>query len=108
MTATTLGQEKVVTNFPRSEQSPDEVDNYGEQYAEQDHGGNRKIKPEIFFLHPDIARKATDPMKFIVKKIDDNAYHDNAGADDYDPFSGICVHISFLIKQQDAFNNFKY
>ena len=75
-----------------SEKSFDQLDNKGQQQAENNHGSDWKIEPEIFFLYTYIARQAANPVEFIVKKINDHAGNYDKNANDNDPFSGIAVH----------------
>jgi pimeloyl-ACP methyl ester carboxylesterase len=42
-------------------------DNKCNQQAEQNHGGDGKIKPEIIFFNADITRQAAQPVQFVVK-----------------------------------------
>ena len=67
-------------------------DNNCQQYAEQYHCRDRKIKIEIFFFNSDISRKPADPAKVVVKEVNydthyhqDNTYNDN-------PFAGFACH----------------
>ena len=75
-----------------SQKSFDHLHNKGQQQAENNHGSDWKIEPEIFFLYTYIARQAANPVEFIVKKINDHAGKHDKNANDNDPFSGIAVH----------------
>ena len=68
------------------------VDNNGEQHAYNDHGNHRKIKPGFSFFYPYISGQAAQPIKFIMKEINDDThqYNDNAGEDN--PFACRSVH----------------
>jgi hypothetical protein len=60
--------------------------------AENDHGCNRKIKTEIFLFNPYIPGQAADPVKFIVKKIDQYPHHYDHQPNNNDVFAGIAAH----------------
>jgi len=57
--------------------------------ANQDHSGNRKVKAEILFFYPDITRQMTDPMQFIMKEIDHQAYDHHSAANDHQIPAGV-------------------
>lgn len=51
---------------------PDANDDKYEQ-IKQNERSKRKIKPEIFFFHTNIAGQMADPVQFIAEKINDDA-----------------------------------
>jgi hypothetical protein len=66
----------------------------GNKKTEKNHSGKRKIEFEIFSFNADIPRKASYPIKFIMKEIDDNTTNDDDYACEYDVFAGIRVHMT--------------
>ena len=52
------------------EESSDDVYDQGDNNTEKKHGHNREIKPWSAFFDPDIPRKSSNPVKFIMKEID--------------------------------------
>jgi hypothetical protein len=54
----------------RSQELSNYPDNDREENTKDDHGSDRKIKPEVLFLYPYVARQTADPMHFVVKEID--------------------------------------
>ena len=47
----------------------DYIDNYGQYHTDQNHGGYRKVKPEIFLFHPDVSRKLSKPAQMMAQKM---------------------------------------
>jgi hypothetical protein len=72
------------------------MDNERKQYTEEDHGRDRKIKSEFFFLHPDIAGQPSDPVHLVVKEIDQQSHHNNDHSKTNDIFSCILIHFCNL------------
>jgi len=72
----------------------DNPDHYRDQNTQQEHGGERKIKPEIFFFNSYIPRQAADPMQFIVKKINEDTDEHYARTNGNDIFSRFAVHLN--------------
>ena len=68
------------------------MQNDRQQQAQQNHGSNGKIKPEVFALNANVAGQPAEPVYFIVKEINTNTCHQNKGANEYEPFAGIAVH----------------
>ena len=77
--------------------SSDDLDDYGDHQAENDHRSDREIKSEILFFYPDVARQSSDPVKFIMKEINQNAQHYDHYACDDDIFSRVTVHCTKII-----------
>jgi len=75
-----------------SDKSPDYLDKQCQEQAENNHGSDWKIEPEVFFLYPYITRQAANPMQFIMKEIDDYTGKQDEKANNNDPFSCIAVH----------------
>jgi len=90
-----------------SKKTSDQLDNKGQQQAENYHCSDRKIKPEIFFLHPDITGQTANPVQFIMKEIDDHTCDNDENTNDNNPFSCIAVHnakigwINEAVKQEN-------
>jgi hypothetical protein len=70
--------------------------NQSKQQAKYDHSSKGKIKFEVFFFNTNIAGQAPDPVKLIMKKINDHTCRYNEQADNDDPFSYITVHAAKL------------
>jgi len=77
---------------PELLKSPDDGEYHRQNDAEEDHGRNGEVKPEIFFFNTDIARQPPDPVKLVVEKIDNNAYYYEGNANNYDIFSRLRIH----------------
>jgi len=76
----------------RSENLFYDLNDEGEHQTKNDHCRNGKIKLEIFSFDPDIARQSPDPVKLVVKKINNHAADDNKNSNCNDPFAGFAVH----------------
>jgi hypothetical protein len=68
-----------------------------QQQTKNDHGSDRKIKFEIFPFEADISGQATNPVQFVMKKINDDANNDHKQSDSDDPFTGFTVHVTKLL-----------
>ena len=75
-----------------SKKTSDQLDDKGQQEAENNHRSDRKIESEIFFLHPDITGQTANPVQFIMKEIYDYTCDNDENTNDNDPFSCIAVH----------------
>ena len=58
----------------------------------KDHGGDGEIKTEVFPLHPDVARQAADPVKFVVKKINKYTQNNDGYTGNDDVFTCLLIH----------------
>ena len=90
----------------KSKKLSHDPDKQRDEKAEQNHGSNGKIKPEILFLNPDIAGQAANPVQFIMKKINHypDDYHQQAKTDNV--FSCVCIHETNL-NPQNTLSAFK-
>ena len=61
---------------------------HGDQQAEQNHGGDWKIKPVVLFFNTNITGQSPDPLKFIPKKIPDHSPGKEYDAHYHDDLSG--------------------
>jgi hypothetical protein len=59
----------------------DKVYNHCQQYAEKNHGGKGKIKPEVFPLNAYVTRQPSYPMQLVAKKVNNGAKQDNDSAE---------------------------
>lgn len=75
-----------------SKESSDYPDNDRQEDADYDHRGYGKIKSEIFFLYPYVARQPSDPMKFVMKEIDQSPDNDHCESNQDNIFSCVLVH----------------
>ncbi len=75
---------------------PDEPKNCRYQQAEQNHGSDGKIKPEVFFFNADIAGQAADPVQLVMKKINEQPDNCHPDADEDDVFSCFSIHAAKL------------
>jgi hypothetical protein len=57
-----------------SKNSFDDLNDNSEAQTKNDHGGNRKIEPEIFLFDPYISWQVAYPSQLIVKEINDGSY----------------------------------
>jgi hypothetical protein len=48
-----------------------DLNNNRNNHADNNHGGDWKIKAKVLFFNSDIAGQAAYPMKFIMKKVND-------------------------------------
>jgi hypothetical protein len=69
----------------------DNLNNEGEQDAYDYHGGNGKVKLEVFPFHPYVARQPAQPAKFVVKEINDNPDYHDYNARYY--YISACLHV---------------
>src|SRR5688572_10372675 len=67
--------------------------NHTHYYTQEDHRRQRKVKPEIFPFHPDISGQPADPVKPVMKKINDNPDCNNGNSCKNNIFSSFRVHI---------------
>lgn len=97
MLITGLSQEK--GQFLIKLQKPaDQVDDNGQQKAQQDHRGEGKIKAEVVALDPDIAGQAAEPGKFIAQEENNKPRHKQDQPAHYQQFAqrGVEVHDLFF------------
>ncbi len=66
--------------------------NHTNQHAKNNHGNNRKIKPEIFSFYPDVSWQMPDPVQLVMKKINDNPYYNDGNSYDDDILSCFWIH----------------
>ena len=71
---------------------PYQIHDHRQHHAEQNHGGNGKIKPGVFPLNADVAGQAADPMQLVAEIINKDTYYNNDGAKNNDVFTCLLVH----------------
>jgi hypothetical protein len=76
------------------------LDNEGQQNRKNNHGRNRKIKPEVFSLYPNVTGQMSDPVQLIMKKINDYSGDKNDRPCQHNIFSDLGIHgfCNFSIK----------
>jgi hypothetical protein len=78
-----------------------DIHNDCDQYAKYDHGDKWKIESEVFSFYPDIAWQPSNPVQFIVKEVNDDAYDDYQDSKNDNIFTCSLVHSSrFIVKVQ--------
>lgn len=65
------------------------AENYRYNYTCQDHCCYGEIKAEIFFFNSNVARQVTDPVKLVVKEIDDQPNYHYRAANEHQILAGI-------------------
>jgi hypothetical protein len=77
--------------------SLDNAEYYSKQNTKNDHGGDGKIKAEVFLFNPDVTGQMAYPMQFIVKEVNNQSDHNNGAANEHNIFTGIGIHINFIL-----------
>lgn len=80
-----------------SEELPDQVNGERQYHADQDHGGDGKIEPEVLPFNADIPGQFAKPVKFIVEEKDDKADDNERQSGKYDVFSCLMIHKAKII-----------
>lgn len=78
--------------MPVLEESFKNIDEECYQQAYNDHCCQGKIKPEVFFFNPDVARQSSDPSQIIMKKINQDPDENNNDPRHQNIFSCLLVH----------------
>jgi hypothetical protein len=68
------------------------LNNGSNEQTKNDQSSDGKIKTEILFFNPDIAREPADPMQLIMKEVNNNTCHNDDHPDHNDPFTRFIVH----------------
>jgi hypothetical protein len=69
-----------------------DIDKNSKHDANNNHGNNRKIKPEVFSFNTNIARQFAKPVQLIVKEINKHAYDYNDNTGSNYPFACLRIH----------------
>jgi len=72
--------------------SANDAKNDRNQEAEEDQGGDRKIKTAVLSFNADIAWQMADPVKPVVKKINEQACQEDQAANPHEELSSIGTH----------------
>jgi hypothetical protein len=78
-----------------------DVYDQSQQYTCNDHGGDWKIKTEIFFFNPDITRQSAYPVKLIMKEINNNSHQQDNNTCQNDPFPSIAAHDAKVLPNEE-------
>jgi hypothetical protein len=81
----------------------DQAYNYCYQNTEQYHGGDGKVKAEVFLFYADVARQVAYPMQFIVKEIDHQPYYHHSAANKHDILASIGIHKKIILNSLQCF-----
>jgi hypothetical protein len=87
------------------EKTPDYPDDKAQSNTEQNHGGDWKVKSEIFPLNPDVAGQSPEPLQPVSTQPDHQPGNDDHNADQHQYFSCFChilINLLFL-----TFNSLK-
>ena len=74
------------------QEATNDVYNQCNQQTKNQHGDNWEIKPRIIFFNPDITGQSSDPVKFIVKEIDQDTDQNSDYPQNNDVFTGVLIH----------------
>jgi hypothetical protein len=65
----------------------DQANHYGKQDAQQNHGHDGKVKPEVFAFDADITRQPADPVQLVVEEINENTSQYDSQANKNNPLT---------------------
>jgi hypothetical protein len=67
----------------------DQANHYGKQDAQQNHGRDGKVKPEICSLDADISGQPPDPVQLVVEEINENTGQYDSQANKNNPLTSL-------------------
>ena len=75
-----------------------------QQQGEQEHGGNGKVKADVFPFDTDITRQAANPVQLVTKKVNDQPDDDHQYAYENNIFADALTHRCKLGNANDMGN----